>query len=83
MEQKEAEAGSKAAVLTSEFENKFAAVRQSFHPHSLPGEIAGKSSNVAFAARSAINWHRASGKIDDIILTVMDGKGAATVAFFQ
>jgi len=71
MEQKETDAASKAGLLTSLFENSFATVRSTFHPYGMPGEIAGKSSNVAHAARIASDCHRESRKTGEVVLTVM------------
>ncbi|KAI0029813.1 glycosyl transferase family group 2-domain-containing protein [Vararia minispora EC-137] len=73
MEQKEACASEKAAHLASLHEKSFRAVVPSYHPSGVPGEIAGKSANVAFAARMAMERHRAvPGKCEDLIFTVMD-----------
>ncbi|GIK00779.1 hypothetical protein Aspvir_004808 [Aspergillus viridinutans] len=74
MEQKEAGVAEKAAKLASAFEPSFRHIHATFHPADLPGEIAGKSSNVAFAARHVMEVHRAeldSGHCD-VIVTVMD-----------
>lgn len=76
MEQKEAGAAEKAEKLVSLYENSFALVQPTFHPPGLPLEIAGKSSNVAFAARCIGQVHRAelgSGSCN-VIITVMDGE---------
>jgi len=75
MEEKEAEAPSKAATLISVFEKAFLNIRSTFHPAGLPGEIAGKGSNVAYAARRIIQIHRANPnvKLNNVIITVMDG----------
>ena len=76
MEQKEPEAAEKAAKLVSVFEKSFLQIRPTFHPAGLPGEIAGKSSNVAFSARHIIEIYRAdlTGGSCKVIITVMDGK---------
>ena len=78
MEQKETDARDKAAKLISIFEKSFLAIRSTFHPPELQGEIAGKSSNVAFAARHIVQVHRAelSTGSCNVIATVMDGKSA-------
>lgn len=76
MEQKEDTAADKAAHLVSFFEKSFLHIRPTFHPPGVPGEIAGKSSNVAFAARRIVEIHRADLKMDccNVVVTVMDGK---------
>ncbi|KAL4999375.1 glycosyl transferase family group 2-domain-containing protein [Aspergillus recurvatus] len=74
MEQKEVWAAEKAETLVSAYEKSFALIQATFHPASLPSEIAGKSSNVAFAARHIAHAHQAeleSGTCD-VIITVMD-----------
>ena len=75
MEQKETEAAEKAEQLISVFETAFAQIHATFHPPGVPGEIAGKSSNVAFAARHIMALHARddeNGAMDTLI-TVIDG----------
>lgn len=74
MEQKESDAHEKAAKLLTAFEDSFLDIQSTFHPCNLPGEIAGKSSNVAFAARHIVQVHRAELSASNVIVTVMDGK---------
>lgn len=78
MEQKEATASEKASHLMSMFEKSFLNIRPTFHATGVPGEIAGKSSNVACAARAIIEVHRPELKMDccNVVVTVMDGKFA-------
>jgi hypothetical protein len=75
MEQKEAKAPEKAISLITAFEGVFREICSTFHPANLPGEIAGKSSNVAFAARHIVEAQRPDQSVlpHDIIITVMDG----------
>jgi hypothetical protein len=51
-EARDAEASHRAQLLTREFEGEFGQLWATFHPQ-LPGEVAGKSSNEAWAARRA------------------------------
>jgi hypothetical protein len=74
MEAKEANSATKAATLISEFEKHFKSIYCTIHPSGTPGEIAGKSANVAFGASQAIQRHLAAGDGDDVIITVIDGK---------
>lgn len=76
MEQKEVWAAEKAEKLVCSFEKSFALIQPTFHPMGLPSEIAGKSSNVAFAARHIAQIHQAELEAGacDVIITVMDGK---------
>lgn len=75
MEQKETDAAWKAVELISAFETAFANIRATFHPSDLPGEIAGKSSNVAWAARQIMDIHARDDQEDvtNTLVTVIDG----------
>jgi hypothetical protein len=75
MEQKEIKAPEKAATLTSTFQGRFRDISGTFHPAGLPGEISGKGSNVAWAAKHIVET-REDPDVDsrDVIITVMDGK---------
>jgi hypothetical protein len=79
MEHKEDAASVKAAQLVSAFEKSFLDIQPTFHPSGVQGEIAGKSSNVAFAARRIVEIHRTALQSDacNVIVTVMDGKFGA------
>lgn len=85
MEQKEAKAPEKAVSLISTFESQFRDICSTFHPAGLPGEIAGKSSNVAFAAHHIVEAHRSdeTGDSRDIIITVMDGMSSPSGRLFS
>ncbi|KAJ5272384.1 hypothetical protein N7478_007509 [Penicillium angulare] len=74
MEQKETTSLDKAAHLVSIFEQTFLHVRPTFHPSGIQGEIAGKSSNVAFAANRIVEFHHEELKVDscNVMVTVMD-----------
>ncbi|MGH2585156.1 MAG: glycosyltransferase family 2 protein [Dehalococcoidia bacterium] len=56
MEDREEGAPLKSRMLEREFRDRFAAMRTTFHPAGLPGEVVGKSSNENFAARLAKCW---------------------------
>lgn len=53
MEAREAEAAGKAGRLIAQFQSAFAGIFATFHPAGMPGELAGKGSNEAWAARQA------------------------------
>lgn len=53
MEEADPEAHSKADILYREFGHRFAGMFATFHPKDIPGEVRGKSSNEAWAARCA------------------------------
>jgi hypothetical protein len=75
MEQKETGAINKATELISQFEMVFSCIQATFHPFGVVGEIAGKSSNVAYAARHIMNVHAREGDpgVMDTLITVIDG----------
>lgn len=81
MEQKELKSPEKAISLITQFEGVFREVCSTFHPANLPGEIAGKSSNVAFAARHIVEAHRRDQSVlpQDVIITVMDGMSSVSL----
>lgn len=73
MEQKETKAPEKAVTLISTFQGHFRDISGTFHPAGLPGEISGKGSNVAWAAKHVVET-RPEMESRDVIITVMDGK---------
>lgn len=74
MEEKEPGAPLKATKLFSEYEKSFRNIRSTFHPAGVPGEIAGKSANVAYAASKILERHRASADGDNVLITIIDGQ---------
>jgi hypothetical protein len=72
MEQRERNSAEKAALLMSSFDARFRAIHVTFHPIGLLAEIAGKSSNVAFAARQVFRNHQVQSDKADTIVTVID-----------
>jgi hypothetical protein len=77
MEANEVGSAEKAAALITMFESRFLAVRFTVHPHNLPGEIAGKSSNVSWAAVKIFEIHRWNKNREDVIITVIDSKSTS------
>lgn len=73
MEQREANGELKAMTLVSEFAKKFRNIEFSVHPSDIPGEAAGKGSNVAWAARKASEKYPMAMR-KDVIFTGIDGK---------
>ncbi len=68
------EAHKRAAILTKEFRGAFFDLLVTYHPANLKGEVRGKSSNEAWAARAAVTelvdgrgWN-----IDDLTVTSCD-----------
>ena len=73
MEQREANADTKAARFVNEFAKKFRSIDFTIHPSDIPGELAGKGSNMAWAARK-LSEKYSIGQRKDVIVTGIDGK---------
>jgi hypothetical protein len=80
MEEGEKEATQKANSLILKYQNQFFDISMTLHPCGRPGEIRGKSSNVAWAAKEMV---RQSGgpRLEDII-TVMDADTCFAADYF-
>lgn len=73
MEQREAEAESKALSLIQEFVKKFRSIDYTLHPSDIPGEAAGKGSNMAWCARKLSEKYPLEQR-RDVIVTGIDCK---------
>lgn len=73
MEEREEGAASKAGDLVAIFESSFYRIEYSLHPHGLPNEVPGKSSNENWAAKQACHQYRGDLK-ENVVITVMDGE---------
>jgi hypothetical protein len=73
MEQRETNVEVKAMSLVSEFVKKFRSIDFTLHPADIPGEAAGKGSNVAWAARKLSEKYLMESR-KDVIITGIDGK---------
>jgi cellulose synthase/poly-beta-1,6-N-acetylglucosamine synthase-like glycosyltransferase len=69
MEEREEGAREKAKTLIKEYEGKFGSIFATFHP-DVPGEVKGKSSNEAYAAKIAYKKLIKSGIIEEDFATV-------------
>jgi len=72
MEQREHNAETKATRFTNEFAKKFRSIDFTIHPSDIPGELAGKGSNMAWAARK-LSERYSLGQRKDVIVTGIDG----------
>ncbi|HEU0168726.1 MAG TPA: hypothetical protein VFS62_13190 [Chloroflexota bacterium] len=74
----------RARLLTQEFEGQFGWLWATFHP-SLPGEVAGKSSNEAWAARRAKEWliDEAGVDIEYTTITTCDADSRLAPKYFS
>lgn len=73
MEQREHNAETKATRFTNEFSKKFRSIDFTVHPSDIPGELAGKGSNMAWAARK-LSEKYSLGQRKDVIVTGIDGR---------
>jgi len=69
LEERETEAKERAAILIKEFENIFGSIFATYHP-DVPGEVKGKSSNEAYAGKTAYKKLFEEGKLDINFATV-------------
>lgn len=72
MEQREADAETKALELIQEFAKKFRSIDCTLHPSDIPGEAAGKGSNIGWAARELSAKYSMTVR-KNVIITGIDG----------
>ncbi|KAF4423146.1 hypothetical protein F53441_14274, partial [Fusarium austroafricanum] len=72
MEQRESNAEIKALGLVQEFAKKFRSLDFTLHPSDIPGEAAGKGSNIAWAARKLSERYSTTVR-RNVIITGIDG----------
>lgn len=77
MEQREQNVETKAARFTIEFSMKFRSIDFTVHPADIPGELAGKGSNMAWAARKLSEKYSLEQR-KDVIVTGIDGERPTT-----
>lgn len=73
MEQREAEGELKAMTLVSEFVKNFRSISHTVHPFNIPGESAGKGSNVGWAARELSKNYPCLSMRKNVMVTGIDG----------
>lgn len=62
-----------AAQVEQTYGNRFGKLLVSFHPSDLPGELAGKGANIAWAGRRVKEWIDQQGvPYDDVLVTTLD-----------
>ncbi|KAF1985248.1 hypothetical protein K402DRAFT_455224 [Aulographum hederae CBS 113979] len=83
MEQREPHVHAKASLLEKEMQTSFRNIESTFHPAGVPGEIAGKSSNVSFAARKIFQNYQNHPDADNVIITVIDCDSHLLQDFFN
>lgn len=73
MELRETGGESKALSLIQQFLKRFRSIDYTLHPGDIPGEAAGKGSNMAWAARKLSSKYPMSMR-KNVIVTGIDGK---------
>ncbi|KAK4231787.1 glycosyl transferase family group 2-domain-containing protein [Podospora fimiseda] len=81
MEQREENAELKASRLINEFSRKFRFIDFTIHPSDIPGELAGKGSNMAWAARK-LSERYLIGQRKDVIVTGIDADSHLSTNYF-
>ncbi|EAQ93648.1 hypothetical protein CHGG_01883 [Chaetomium globosum CBS 148.51] len=81
MEQREHNAEAKAIRFTNEFAKKFRSIDFAIHPSDIPGELAGKGSNMAWAARKLSEKYNL-GQRKDVIVTGIDADSHLSSNYF-
>lgn len=82
MEAREPNVELKALGLVSEFVKKFRFIDFTVHPSDIPGESAGKGSNLCWAARKASERYSGARR-KDVIITGIDGRSILQGPFTQ
>jgi len=83
MEAREADASQKAASLTQSFEDKFRAIKTTYHPADLPNDPPGKASNTAWAFKELCRSMRSKEEISQTIITVADADSEFSRGYFE
>ncbi|EJT72757.1 hypothetical protein GGTG_09614 [Gaeumannomyces tritici R3-111a-1] len=81
MEQREANVELKAMGLVQEFVKKFRSIDFTIHPSDIPGEAAGKGSNVDWAARKLSERYPLSAR-KDVLVTGIDADSHLSSNYF-
>lgn len=85
MEAGDPNAASTAATLRAEFENQFLSILPTLHPKGIAGEVAGKSSNVAWSARHVAKTlvDEMGISLDQTVVTVGDADSILHVHYLE
>ncbi|KAH7257149.1 glycosyl transferase family group 2-domain-containing protein, partial [Fusarium tricinctum] len=81
MEQRESNADTKALGLIQEFAKKFRSLDFTLHPSDIPGESAGKGSNIGWAARKLSERYSATVR-KNVIITGIDADSHLSSNYF-
>ena len=79
MEQRDPDAESTATQLILVFATSFRNISFTLHPGDISGEVAGKSSNVSWAARQLSHNYVDSDSRKNCVITILDGKDFVSI----
>ncbi|OAA73165.1 hypothetical protein ISF_00066 [Cordyceps fumosorosea ARSEF 2679] len=82
MEQREAKGEAKALELIQEFGRKFRRMDYTTHPSDIPGEAAGKGSNMAWAAKKLSEKYSMKSR-NNVVITSMDSDSHLAAKYFS
>ncbi|KAJ3498558.1 hypothetical protein NLG97_g1018 [Lecanicillium saksenae] len=82
MEQREAKGESKAMELIQQFGRKFRRMDYTLHPGDIPGEAAGKGSNMAWAAKKLSEKYSMKAR-NNVVITSMDSDSHLAAKYFS
>ncbi|RMD42807.1 hypothetical protein DV735_g2359, partial [Chaetothyriales sp. CBS 134920] len=83
MEERDSSASAISSQMTTLYAGRFMDMKTTIHPAGLPGESAGKSSNVSWAAREVIRSYPEESVQRDVLVTVMDSDSHLLDQYFQ
>ena len=83
MEQRDPDAESTATQLILVFATSFRNITFTLHPGDISGEVAGKSSNVSWAARQLSHNYVDSESRRNCVITVLDGRAFSTILYYN
>ncbi|RMZ86575.1 hypothetical protein DV736_g6198, partial [Chaetothyriales sp. CBS 134916] len=83
MEERDSSARSISSQMKILYTGRFMNITVTFHPAGLPGETAGKSSNVSWAAREVIRSYSEESVQKDVLVTIMDSDSHLLDQYFQ
>ncbi|KAK3397953.1 glycosyl transferase family group 2-domain-containing protein [Sordaria brevicollis] len=81
MEQRESDVETKAVLLANEFTRRFRSINFTVHPSNIPGELPGKGSNLAWAARQ-LSQRYTPAQRKDVIVTGIDADSHLLANYF-
>ena len=79
MEERDPKATEVASQMKSQYAPRFMSIQDTFHPAGIPGESAGKSSNVSWAAKGVVRKYADHANRKDVLVTIMDSMSSQSL----